>query len=388
MEKIGVIGIGKLGLSFSLLAEHKGFKVWGSDISEDYISHLNHKTLKSDEPYVEQYLKDSKNFYPTTNNVDVIGMCKTIFTFVPTPSLPTGEYDHTHIEEVIETFESVYNLGIDVSGKTLVIGCTTNPGYVDTVTERLNIYGIDVVYNPEFIAQGDIINGLRHSDIVLIGSKSKEAIKNVKKIYRQLMDSYTPNFKVMSNTAAEITKISINCFLTTKISFANMIGEICHNTGISNEVETVLSAIGDDSRIGNKYLKYGFGFGGPCLPRDNRALGVHAEKMGLTLNLPMAIDKFNVEHHKFLVNKYVREFPDRDTTFVFNTVTFKKGTDQLTESQQLNLLLSLLSEGYNCVVIDMDTVIKKLKGPLERTWGNRIKFQPIGTIADGVKIIL
>jgi len=388
MEKIGVIGIGKLGLSFSLLAEHKGFKVWGSDISEDYISHLNHKTLKSDEPYVEQYLKDSKNFYPTTNNVDVIGMCKTIFTFVPTPSLPTGEYDHTHIEEVIETFESVYNLGIDVSDKTLVIGCTTNPGYVDTVTERLNIYGIDVVYNPEFIAQGDIINGLRHSDIVLIGSKSKEAIKNVKKIYRQLMDSYTPNFKVMSNTAAEITKISINCFLTTKISFANMIGEICHNTGISNEVETVLSAIGDDSRIGNKYLKYGFGFGGPCLPRDNRALGVHAEKMGLTLNLPMAIDKFNVEHHKFLVNKYVREFPDRDTTFVFNTVTFKKGTDQLTESQQLNLLLSLLSEGYNCVVIDMDTVIKKLKSPLERTWGNRIKFQPIGTIADGVKIIL
>lgn len=388
MEKIGVIGLGKLGLSFSLLAEHKGFKVWGSDISEDYISHLNHKTLKSDEPYVEQYLKDSKNFYPTTNNVDVIGMCKIIFTFVPTPSLPTGEYDHTHIEEVIETFESVYNLGIDVSGKTLVIGCTTNPGYVDTVTERLNIYGIDVVYNPEFIAQGDIINGLRYSDIVLIGSKSKEAIKNVKKIYRQLMDSYTPNFKVMSNTAAEITKISINCFLTTKISFANMIGEICHNTGISSEVETVLSAIGDDSRIGNKYLKYGFGFGGPCLPRDNRALGVHAEKVGLEVNLPLEVDKFNIEHHKYLVNKLVTENPNRDTNFIFESVTYKKGIDIITESQQLNLLLSLLDEGYTCTVVDNDNVRHIIEEDLKKLYNNKFNIVQTETINNGIKIEL
>ena len=167
-----------------------------------------------------------------------------------------------------------------------------------------------------------------------------------------------------------------------------MIGEICHNTGIGDEVSTVLSAIGDDSRVGKKYLNYGFGFGGPCLPRDNRALGVHAEKVGLELNLPMSIDKFNVEHHKYLVNKFVYEYPDRNTTFVFNSVTYKKGTDLLTESQQLNLLLSLLSEGYNCTVIEIDEVIEQLETPLTNVWGDKIKFQPIGTMAEGVKIIL
>jgi nucleotide sugar dehydrogenase len=387
MKKIGVIGVGKLGLSFALLAEHRGFEVWGSDISESYTKQLNEKSLKSNEPYVEEYLKGSKNFHATTSNVEVINNCDIIFTFVPTPSLPTGEYNHQYVEEVIDTFDAMHYTGNDLMGKIFVVGCTTNPGYVDTITQRLSEYGMDVCYNPEFIAQGDIVNGLKYADMVLIGTSSMVEVERVKDIYRQLMDD-EPKFNVMSNTAAEITKISVNCYLTTKISFANMIGEICHNTGISDEVNTVLSAIGDDSRVGKKYLNYGFGFGGPCLPRDNRALGVHAEKVGLEINLPLEIDKFNIEHHKYLVNKFVSENPDRETTFVFNTVTYKKGTDQLTESQQLHLLLSLLAEGYNCVVIDIDEVIEKLEKPLTSTYGDKIKFQPIGTIAEGVKIIL
>lgn len=388
MKKVGVIGVGKLGLSFALLAENKGLEIWGSDISEDYIESLNNKTLKSNEPYIEHYLKHSKNFHVTTSNIDVIENCDVIFTFVPTPSLPTGEYNHEYIEEVIETFDIMYNTGADLAGKIFVIGCTTNPGYTDTVTERLSKYGMDVCYNPEFIAQGDIVNGLKHADMVLIGTSSTEEVERVKDIYRIMMHDEEPKFNIMTNTAAEITKISINCYLTTKISFANMIGEICHNSDIGNEVDTVLSAIGDDSRIGKKYLNYGFGFGGPCLPRDNRALGVHAEKVGLQINLPLEVDKFNIEHHKYLVNKFVMENPDRNTTFVFNSVTYKKGTDQLTESQQLNLLLSLLAEGYCCIVIDIDEVREKLEDTLTKTYGDKIKFQPLGTMAEGIKIIL
>jgi nucleotide sugar dehydrogenase len=247
---------------------------------------------------------------------------------------------------------------------------------------------MDVCYNPEFIAQGDIVNGLKYADMVLIGTSSMEEVERVKDVYKTLMGDENPNFNVMSNTAAEITKIAVNCYLTTKISFANMIGEICHNTGIGNEVSTVLSAIGDDSRVGKKYLNYGFGFGGPCLPRDNRALGVHAEKVGLEINLPLEVDKFNIEHHKYLVNQYVANYPDRNTTFVFDSVTYKKGVNILEESQQLNLLLSLLGEGYNCVVIEEDEIIKTLEEPLSRAYGERIKFQPLGTISEGVKIIL
>src|SRR6056300_778915 len=388
MKKIGIIGIGKLGLSFALLVEQKGFEVWGSDISETYIQSLRDKSFKSSEPYIEDYLTNSKNFHVTTSNIDVIENCDIIFTFVPTPSLESGEYDHQYIESVIDDFDSMYQTGFDLSSKMFVVSCTTNPGYTDTVAERFSQYGMDVCYNPEFIAQGDIVNGLKYADMVLIGTSSMEEVERVKDVYKVLMEDENPKFNVMTNTAAEITKISVNCYLTTKISFANMIGEICHNSGIGDEVSTVLNAIGDDSRVGKKYLNYGFGFGGPCLPRDNRALGVHAEKVGLELNLPLAIDQFNIEHHKYLVNKFVMENPDRNTTFVFNSVTYKKGVNILEESQQLNLLLSLLGEGYNCVVIEEDEIIKTLEDPLSRAYGERIKFQPLGTISEGVKIIL
>lgn len=384
---VGVIGIGKLGLSFALLAENKGINVWGSDVSEEYVKELNNKTLKSSEPYIEYFLKQSNNFRVSNSNVDVIENCDIIFTFVPTPSLPTGEYNHQYIDEVVDVFDTMYQTGFDLAGKILVIGCTTNPGYTDSVADRLTEYGMDVCYNPEFIAQGDIINGLKHADMVLIGTSSVDEVDRVKDVYKVIMYD-EPKFNVMSNTAAEITKIAVNCYLTTKISFANMIGEICNNTGVGDEITTVLNSIGDDSRIGKKYLNYGFGFGGPCLPRDNRALGVHAEKVGLTVNLPLEVDKFNIEHHKYLVNKFVMENPDRNTTFVFDSVTYKKGVNILEESQQLNLLLSLLGEGYNCVVIEEDEIIKTLEEPLSRAYGERIKFQPLGTLSEGVKIIL
>lgn len=385
-KKIGVIGAGKLGLSFALLCEHNGITVWASDINKDYIESLKDKTFKSVEPYIQEYLHESNDLHSTTDNFDVIRNTDIIFTFVPTPSVFPGGYDHKYVDEVVESIVQSTKEGVDVSGKTLVIGCTTNPGYSQTVEEKLKPYGVNVCYNPEFIAQGNIISGLRFSDFILLGASNKETFRNVREIYYSITTE--PTFKEMSLTAAEITKISVNCFLTTKISFANMIGEVCHNSNIGNEVSTVLDAIGEDSRIGKKFLNYGFGFGGPCLPRDNRALSVYAESVGLELTLPKAVDDFNIEHHKYLVNKFVMENPDRNTTFVFNSVTYKKGTDQLTESQQLNLLLSLLAEGYNCIVIDIDEVIEKLEGPLTKTYGEKIKFQPIGTIAEGVKVIL
>ena len=385
-KKIGVIGAGKLGLSFALLCEHNGITVWASDINKDYIESLKDKTFKSVEPYIQEYLHESNNLHPTTDNFDVIRNTDIIFTFVPTPSVFPGGYDHKYVDEVVESIVQSTKEGVDVSGKTLVIGCTTNPGYSQTVEEKLKPYGVSVCYNPEFIAQGNIISGLRFSDFILLGASNKETFRNVREIYYSITTE--PTFKEMSLTAAEITKISVNCFLTTKISFANMIGEVCHNSNISDEVSTVLDAIGEDSRIGKKFLNYGFGFGGPCLPRDNRALSVYAESVGLDLTLPKAVDEFNIEHHKYLVNKFVMENPNRNTTFVFNSVTYKKGTDQLTESQQLNLLLSLLAEGYSCIVIDIDEVIEKLEGPLTKTYGEKIKFQPIGTMAEGVKIIL
>ena len=369
--KIGVIGIGKLGICFSLLLEKSGFIVNGSDVNSDYCNEINNRTLISSEPGLKSLLDNFKNLSVTTDNIDLIKKSDVIFTFVQTPSTTEGGYNHSNIEDIINQFTELYNNNFNLNGKIFVIGCTTMPNYTDTVSKRLSKYGVHVCYNPEFIAQGEILNGLEMSDMVLIGSDSEYASNKLKTIYKSFM-KINPKFNVMSNTAAEITKISINCFLTNKISFANMIGEICIKSGISNETENVLLSIGDDSRIGNKYLKFGYGFGGPCLPRDNRALGRHMENINLKINLPYEVDKFNYNHNDFLYNQLITENPDTNIPFIFNTVSYKKGIDIITESQQLKLAETLLSNGHNVIIIDIPQVLQLIQKDLKTKYGEKV----------------
>lgn len=381
--KIGVIGIGKLGLSFSLLAENKGFEVIGSDFNQSYIDSLNNRTYKTDEPLIEEYLEVSRKIQFTTHNSEIIRNTDLIFTFVATPSLPDGDYDHTFVDMVVNDFIDLSHQ-IDLSNKTFVIGCTVNPGYTDTVQEKLNQYGIKVFYNPEFIRQGNIIEDLMNCDFILLGNRPTDDTSDIKEVYRKFTKDVV--FKEMTPTAAEITKIGINCYLTTKISFANMIGQICHNTGIKNEISTVLDTIGSDSRVGNKFLKFGYGFGGPCLPRDNRALGKHADKIGLNFNIPNVIDEFNNNHLKFLVNKVITENPNKNFPLIFDSITYKKGINITTDSQQLLLLYSLLDEGYTCFIYETDLVRNSLEKELVSKYGNKVRFVEEKTLILGQKV--
>lgn len=381
--KIGVIGIGKLGLSFSLLAENKGFEVIGSDFNQSYIDSLNNRTYKTDEPLIEEYLEVSRKIQFTTDNSEIIRNTDLIFTFVATPSLPDGDYDHTFVDMVVNDFINLSHQ-IDLSNKKFVIGCTVNPGYTDTVQEKLNQYGIKVFYNPEFIRQGNIIEDLMNCDFILLGNRPTDDTSDIKEVYRKFTQDVV--FKEMTPTAAEITKIGINCYLTTKISFANMIGQICHNTGIKNEISTVLETIGSDSRVGNKFLKFGYGFGGPCLPRDNRALGKHADKIGLHFNIPNVIDEFNNNHLKFLVNKVITENPNKNFPLIFDSITYKKGINITTDSQQLLLLYSLLDEGYTCFIYETDLVRNSLEKELVSKYGNKVRFVEEKTLVLGQKV--
>lgn len=357
--EIGVIGIGKLGLSFALLLERSGFNVTGSDISQEYNDKINNKTLFSFEPSVNELLLNSKNLSSSCDNLNVIKKSEVIFTFVQTPSNDDGGYDHSNIENIVNDFISSHNNGVDLTNKIFVIGCTTMPNYVNTVYNRLQKYGVHVCYNPEFIAQGEIIKGLESADMVLIGSSSDYATNKLKTIYKKIM-LFEPKFNIMSNTSAEITKISINCFLTTKISFANMIGEICLKSNVGEEIDIVLKSIGDDSRIGVKYLKFGYGFGGPCLPRDNRALGKHMETIDLKVNIPYEIDYFNERHTDFLFNKLINDNPNKDLPFIFNSVSYKKNVDIVTESQQLKLVIKLLENGFKVIIVDNEQVLSMI----------------------------
>jgi nucleotide sugar dehydrogenase len=384
--KIGIIGAGRLGLTFALLCEKNGYDVVVSDVREDYVFNLNQKICLTNEPLIQSMLFDVKNFSATTSNIEVIENSDIIFTFVATPSTLDGNYDTTRVFEVVADFYTASSLNIPLYDKKFVIGCTTNPGDAEQIQTRLNMFNIQVAYNPEFIAQGEIVKGIEQSDIVLIGTEYTELANELIGIYNKIQTTAV-NAYVMSTKAAEITKIGVNCFLTTKISYANMMGEIMIKAGVQDEIDMVLSAIGGDSRVGKKYLKYGFGFGGPCLPRDNRALGHFANNLGMELNLPLTVDNFNKEHANFIKNYYIQKNPDKTLPFVMDYITYKKGTDIIEESQQFQLCVDLLNEGYTLHVIEIDVIANKLQ-QMSESYNGRLKFFKPCTKPQGYKIDL
>ena len=363
--KIGVIGAGRLGICLALLMAEAGYEVLASDVREDYVHSLRNKAIKTTEPAVQELLERSDNIDFTTDNERVIKECEIIFTLVATPSLEDGSYDVSAVDDVVSDFQKYgWNNMDSLVGKSLVVGCTTNPGDCDVFQDKLSEVGMDVYYNPEFIAQGSIVCDLRFADMVLIGGNGHHAAE-LERIYEGIQNGYrSPTIHFMSAKAAELTKIAVNCFLTTKISYANMIGQVLSLSGMSDEIGTVLDAIGSDARIGKKYLGFGFGFGGPCFPRDNRAFAAYAQQIGVEHNIGTTTDNFNDAHTEFLKNYFIKNNPKK-LPFCFKYLTYKRGIDIMTESRPYDLAMILLHEGYSVYCID-DTMSSVLDG--------RIKF--------------
>lgn len=370
--KIGVIGAGRLGICFALLCEQSGYDIIVSDIREDYVQNLNDRKIVTNEPEVQNLLKSAKNFRATTDSKEVIRECDLIYTLVATPSLEDGSYDISSVWNIVENFKEE-NI---TSRKYFVVGCTVNPGDCDNFRKQLP-RNIKVFYNPEFIAQGSIVNDLRSADMVLLGVDSKDntdekIISDIRSLYQKIQTSRAI-ICTMTTTAAEITKIAINCYLTTKISYANMLGDVLHLSGCGDEVISVLSAIGTDSRIGRKYLNYGLGYGGPCLPRDNRAFAAFAKNVGLEYNLGTVTDEINNQHAKFVCDFYDKINKNRNP-FYFDYITYKKGTDILTESQQYRLCIDLLDIGHSVYIHNDSRIFNEVYDYLTEKYNDKVKF--------------
>ena len=366
--KIGIIGAGRLGICFALLCERAGYDVLVSDIREDYVRDLNAKKISTNEPEVEDLLRISKNFRATTNNKEVIEECDLIYTLVSTPSLEDGSYDVSAVWNVVEDLKDI------TKKKYFVVGCTTNPGDCDAFQKYLP-RNVHVMYNPEFIAQGSIISDLKQADMVLLGVDSKledHVIQDIKTLYQRIQITRAI-VCVMTPKSAEITKIAVNCFLTTKISYANMLGDVLHKSGCGDETIAVLRAIGTDSRIGNKYLTYGLGYGGPCLPRDNRAFAHFAKKVGLEYNLGYVTDGFNNEHAKTVAD-YWEKMNAQRRPFYFEYISYKRGTDIITESQQYRLCLDLLDRGFKIYIQNDRRVTSQVSEYLNEKYGDQVRF--------------
>lgn len=354
MNKLAIIGIGRLGLCFALNLEKIGYTVWGIDSNTEYLEALQSKSFQSNETDLEAYLNAATSFIPTSNSAVLFEQdIKYIFLLVPTPSVADGSFSHYYIDEVVN--QLLQKTPSDGKVRHLIIGSTVMPGYCDELSNRIKPFGYTISYNPEFIAQGSIIRDQQFPDQILIGEGHPEVTTMLKEVYGKMCQS-NPIFHVMGLKSAEICKLATNCYLTMKISFANAIGDLANKTG--GNPEAILAAIGSDSRIGSKYLNYGFGYGGPCFPRDNQALSEFASQNDFPLHLSQATINVNKQHLKFQLENYLRENKEE---YVFDYITYKKDTDILEESQQFQLALELVNAGKKVKIKNSAIIQEKVE---------------------------
>lgn len=353
-KKLTIIGTGRLGLCFALTLEKNGYQVVGVDVNEDYINSLNNKTFNAPEMGVKDCLVESK-YFSATNNIKLgLEYSDVLFLFVATPSLSSGRYDHTQIDKVVK---QLADHAFPLRSKHLIIGSTTMPGYCDTIQERLQPHGYTVSYNPEFIAQGSVMRDLVNPDIILMGTENQSSGDEIEEIYVSILEN-KPTIHRMSRKEAEITKIALNCFLTTKIAFANMVGDIARSSGCNPDI--ILNAIGSDSRIGNRNLMYGFGFGGPCLPRDNRAFALFADDTHIDALISKATDEANHLHLDFQVKEFEKKY-NKTESIVFSDLAYKSGTNIIEESQKLAIAVCLANKGFRIIIKDEKEIIEQIK---------------------------
>ena len=352
MKNISVIGIGRLGLCFCLTLEKAGYQIVGYDILSDYVDSINKKTFYSYEPGVNELLAKSNNFNATDDIIECIKHADLIFVTVASFSEEDGRYDVSQVNSVVDNLVA---LGLQDKKKHLVICTNVNPGYSNTVFEKLKNLNWEVSFNPETIAQGSILKNQSEPDCVYIGSDSEDTAKEIEAVYKKACVN-NPSIHIMDRISAELTKVSMNCYLTCKISFANMVGDLALKIGA--DPNKVLAAVGSDNRINNNFFKYGFGWGGPCFPRDTRAFSRLAENNNMPSDMCEASSEINKKHLEFQVKQFLKSGRRKYYT---DSVTYKKGTIILEESQQLEFAKRLAQSGIVVEIGESPAVIKQLK---------------------------
>tara|TARA_A100001011_G_C14246809_1_gene815962 strand:+ start:358 stop:1596 length:1239 start_codon:yes stop_codon:yes gene_type:complete len=363
--KIGVIGLGKLGCSMFAAFAAAGNEVFGFDINKDTREKLNNKQKPVSETDLQNELElGFNNFRILDNPKEVLENSEVTYVIVPTPSMNDGTFNTTFLEDVISKIRDV---DFCCKDKLLVITSTVLPGdtRLKLKSKVTNIKGyisdVNFCYSPEFIALGSVLNDLKNPDFLLVGEEyPNSADKHVEAMMTIINNKNIP-VRRMSIESAEMAKISINAYITSKISFANAIGLTADS--IENCcAEDVLSAIGSDTRIGKKYLSKGLGFGGPCFPRDNRAIQQVIDKTeGLSYKLPLDNENFNSRLPDYYVNKISNICDNNDISNVIVIgLTYKDGSHLLTESQSYEIALKL-SENLKVFYFDPDVVDSEVK---------------------------
>jgi UDPglucose 6-dehydrogenase len=355
-EGISVIGLGKLGAPMAACLAAKGFDVIGVDMDSHKIEAINRGASPVFEPRVKEMLAAGAGRIQATQDVKGAVLATTItFVVVATPSEPDGGFSLRYILPVCRKIGSALRCkdGFHIVVLTSTVMPGSTGGDVRAILEQTSGMhagqGFGLCYNPEFIALGSVVRDFLNPDFLLIGESDERSGKTLVGIYRRVCDNEPPVAR-LNFVDAEIAKLAVNTFVTTKISFANMLARICERVPGSS-VDAVTGALGMDSRIGPRYLKGAISYGGPCFPRDNVALASLAKRVGTPADIAQATDSFNRGQIRWLADLVQECLSDCGTAGILG-LTYKPHTDVVEQAPGWVLAQELTSRGVSVVAFD------------------------------------
>lgn len=354
--KLAVIGLGKLGSPLAAVLASRGHHVVGVDVNPAFVEALNAGRAPVVEPGLPERLAATEGrLRATTDFKEAVLASELSFVIVPTPSGPDGAFSNRFV------IDAVRHIGAALRGNdhyhVVNITSTVMPGStggeiraaLEAASERKVGVDIGLTYNPEFIALGSVVRDLLHPDMVLIGESDSRAGDVLEGAYKLTVPEGTP-VQRMNWVSAELTKIAVNTFVTTKISYANMIAELCERLP-GADVDVVTKALGRDTRIGAKYLKGALGYGGPCFPRDNVALATLARSLGLRADVAEATDTINRRQVDRIVG-LVQRLAGAATDVAVLGLSYKPDTPVVEESQGVMIARALAQAGHAVFIAD------------------------------------
>lgn len=335
---IAVIGLGKLGAPLVAVLASKGFDVRAYDRNPEAWNQL------PPEPGLADLVGANLSRITLCEHPeDAVAGTDAVFVIVPTPSGPDGQFINDHLLAAIRSVRP------GLMPETVVnIVSTVMPGSCDSVIRKALPECQPLTYSPEFIALGSVVHDLQHPDHVLIGESDRAAGDIIAAIQRKVVGPDTPIHR-MSLASAELAKVMTNAFLCMKIGFANFLQDMAEKVAASPH--EVAAALGADHRIGPAFLKPGLGFGGPCLPRDTKAVTSLAYRLDLNPMLIDAADRMNLSRAAKVEADVLRITREGDRVAVLGQA-YKPGTPVTEASQGVQIADWLRKAGRKVVTCD------------------------------------
>ena len=345
--RIAVVGTGYVGLVTGTCFAETGVTVTCVDIDRDKISRLRMAKPPIYEPGLETMIRrnaEKGRLFFTTDIAEAIDKCEVIFITVGTPPEEDGSADLSHVLSVARDIgRHMQDYILVVTKSTVPVGAAemVRKAVSEELAARNSKIPFDVASNPEFLKEGDAIEDFLRPERIVIGVDSDRAEEKMRKLYKPFILNQHP-ILFMDIASAELTKYAANAMLATRISFINEIANLCDILGA--DVNLVRKGIGSDSRIGNKFLYPGVGYGGSCFPKDIKALIRIGRGKGLLNECHQSRRLANEQQKLRLMTKVTEHFGPDLTGLLFAVwgLTFKPQTDDTRESPSLVIINRLL----------------------------------------------